>query len=155
MTLSTIVFDIKNEDLDTFHRLVRKPKDFAINALQLLHVLDQKCADLLRITVGDIGITENQFLDILAYRYQNYRFKFYPITLYDLILLARDYLEINKTILCSTTNHIFFLAKNYLHQIFYIDPTLQIYCNITEQSCLNKIQSFSSFSILKGKQTSP
>ena len=59
--MSRIVsFPITDQNLKNFTRRVIKPKDCVINALQLIGLVDAHHSELMRILVGETGVSLNQ-----------------------------------------------------------------------------------------------
>ena len=155
MTFLVSQFQISDENLLRFRRFVKKPMDCVINALEILRVLDQNAADLMRIVVGDQGLTIENIQHIFKYMYPQYRFRFFKYTnLHTLSDFCKNELNPGHVIFCGYSKqgfrHVFLIGKNLLGTILYIDPQVDAFCDLSsEQSCLPYIMDAEEYYILQ------
>lgn len=77
MTLKALYFNVNStEEFAKFKRRILKPKDCVINALQVLGLVEERTAELMRIMVGDTGINATQIEAVFEFTYPNQKFKF-------------------------------------------------------------------------------
>jgi hypothetical protein len=77
MTWKALYFNVNSTDeFAKFKRRILKPKDCVINALQVLGLIEERSAEIMRIMVGDSGISANQIEEIFEFTYPNQKFKF-------------------------------------------------------------------------------
>lgn len=156
MTFKISSFPVLPEYFYKFKRWVKKPKDCVINTLELLNIIDNTCADLMRIVVGDTGLFPDPVLNIFKYVYPNHEWNFCDISNIQSLASIAANLPINHVMVCTgeTTSaaHIFLIGKNYLGKPFLIDPHIghTIDCDLTDISCYNILKSanFKKFSII-------
>ena len=138
-TLTT--FRISDENIRSFNRIIMSPMDCFINALQIIGILDQRTADIIRIsTSGMVGFNEKQIELIFMYTLKkNFHFKKY-------YLYATWLSEITQNMRPGTcvfagyrmidgAGHVFLIARRLDGIIVYIDPQLNTICDINEQEC--------------------
>lgn len=154
-------FFITNDNLTSFKRLVAKPNDCVINALQLLNILDEKAAHLMRIAVGDIGLTEEQIQETFSYIYPTFEWRFIR---YTNIKTLENYcfseLQPSHVIFCgyrmynprkkNYLRHVFLIGKDQNNTIVYIDPQINVYCDLKHADCFHYIRDATDYYILQG-----
>jgi len=155
MTYSVATFSITNEDLKQFKRFIKKPMDCVINVLNLLNIIDRKTADILRITVGYTGLEQNQIEELFAYFYPNGRWRFYSYTNIDtLVHYCQKELPINHVIFCGITNkkesHVFLIGKTQNGELIFIDPSIDLLCDLADIQCARILLQASRYYILQG-----
>jgi len=146
-------FPISDENIQSFNRIIRSPMDCFINALQLIRILDQKTADIMRIsTSGVAGFSQRQIEIIFIYTLKhNYNFKkFYR---FDTWYQEIENMPIRSCIFTGYrmndgTGHVFIMAKSQNGTIFYIDPQINTMCDITEQACQAHLSNKNFYFIL-------
>jgi len=72
-------FPITDKHLENFMRHLPRPKDCVINAIELLGIVHQDIAGLMRILVGNTGVGPDQITDIFRWVYPDYNWRFHPI----------------------------------------------------------------------------
>lgn len=154
MSFELAQFKITDENLSGIKRYIKKPKDCVINVLEVLGIIDHIHADLMRIVVGDIGITKSQIEQIFKRIYVNYDYRF--VKYYKLESLSEIVYGMapGHVIFCGYKNkdnskHVFLIGKNLNGVIFYIDPQLEIICDLSDERCLNYISEKQSYFVLK------
>ena len=136
-------FVMSDANIQSFNRLIRSPMDCFINALQLIRILDQRTADIMRIsTSGVVGFSQKQIELIFMYTLKkNFNFKrFYRFDTWQQEIT--QHMPLSTCVFAGYrmgmndgAGHVFIIAKNNNGIIFYIDPQLNTMCNITEPDC--------------------
>lgn len=154
MTFSVSQFHISDDNLLRFRRFVKKPMDCVINALEILHVLDQNSADLMRIVVGDTGLTIDNIQQIFKYMYPQFRFRFFKYTnLQTLGDFCKNELNPGHVLFCGYImkgfGHVFLIGKNLSGEVLYIDPQVDAYCDLSTNQCAEFIMGAEEYFILQ------
>lgn len=147
-------FPFGEGNISSFGRNKPRPRDCTINAMEMLNLIDQKNADLMRIMVGDTGLTETILKDCLTYLCGDYGWKLENYTNIDTLeKIINEDLETNHAIFCGYDDaHVFLIAKNHNNEIFVIDPQLKTkyyMCDITDATCYNYIKGKGKYHIIK------
>jgi hypothetical protein len=154
MPFTIAQFYISDNHLLTFRRLVKKPRDCVINALELLGVLNSVPADLMRIVVGDTGVGAPQIEQIFSYVQPSAKWRFFRYT--DIATLEqfafRD-LQPSHVIFCGYQKngfkHVYLVGKNHDGKILYIDPQVDAFCPLENAQCFNFIRDAQEYYILQ------
>jgi hypothetical protein len=124
-------FKISDDNIMNFRRHIKSPMDCVINALQLMGILDTTSSNVFRIScVGTNGFTKEQIEKIfILYIGLNFEFK-----------STKDFNEFATTIetkllpgnvvFAGYSGHVFLLGRYLDGRIVYIDPQLNIICDI-------------------------
>lgn len=138
--MQPVYFPINENNFMKFTRDIPKPRDCVINAMHLVNVIDKKHAELMRILVGDIGITVKQIEDIFNYLSINFsntpsrwRYFFQPFNLSN--TTDRRYIELYinslmplNVLFCGMTysmggdRHVFIIARDSAGIVGIVDP---------------------------------
>jgi hypothetical protein len=136
-------FKITDENLLYFQRQFPRPMDCVINALQILGLIDNTHAQIMRISsLGHLGITKEQIELIFIYlKKRNFKF-----------INAQNIEEWIRTIerkvppgsvvfggySIGTEGHVFLIGRNLKGHLVYIDPQVSPhYCIITDENYNN------------------
>lgn len=154
MTYLVSQFQISDENLMLFKRFVKKPMDCVINALELLFILEHNSADLMRIVVGDYGITIEQLEDIFKYVNPQHRFRFFRYTnIETLSRFCQAELVPGHVIFCGYSmkdfKHAFLIGKKLDGSIMYIDPQPDAFCDLSSDECYEHIKDAEEYYILQ------
>lgn len=154
MVFTIAQFYISDENLLRFRRLVKKPRDCVINALELLGVLQATPADLMRISVGDTGLSADQIEQVFAYVSQPARWRFVRYTnIHTLEAFCYQGLLPSHVIFCGYHKqgfkHVFLIGKNNLGQVVYIDPQVNAYCPLDDPRCFEYIRDAEEYYLLQ------
>ena len=155
--MEVATFQISNADINKFRRLITKPKDCVINALELINVLDGKNADFMRISVGDIGLTLDKIEQIFSYvshvkkiKFQNWKFLSTP-NINDLDTVVQN-LKPGYVIFCGYEKngfaHVFLIGKTDSGVPMYIDPQVNALCDLRDPTCTNYITNAQMYYVL-------
>ncbi len=150
-----IQFKITDDAIIKFRRWVKKPRDCVINALELLNILDQQSADIARIMAGNEGLTIEQIEEIFSLIEPNFNWRFVRLLKLKKILdYARKNLDQSNAIFCGymdkkTTQHVFLIAKDMDNKVVYIDPSLNMLCDLNTIQCQNLITDKTFYYILQ------
>lgn len=153
-------FSMEHFDINDFGRSKPKPMDCVINAMEFLRITDKRSADLMRIMVGERGLTEIQLIDCfnLLYEKDDLKFNFQSYSNPDtLIKYIKEDLNPNNAIFCGYDNkHVFLIGKGLDGNIYLIDPQLNLpnqMCNMTvgefKDQCWKFISDKGKYHILK------
>jgi len=123
----------------TFRRWIPKSKDCVVNALELIGWISSSFADVLRIVVGDQGISEPHILQILQYLSPtSLQYHFGEVNYRELMDLCLTQLPVGYALFCNyvdDTNHVFLLSKIREKEVLYIDPQISRVCSIQDSQC--------------------
>jgi hypothetical protein len=146
-------FPINDDSIVKFGRWVKKPRDCVINAMELIGLLSPMAADIMRILVGDKGITTQQLEDIFKYTNPRYDWNFYGFTnIQSLSSITINDLAPGYALFCGYSgndDHVFLIAKSLSGDLIYIDPQMGALCPLKSRICLNFIDSKKTYYILK------
>ena len=129
-------FSITDENINAFKRTFQSPMDCFINALQLMNVLNQLSANIMRIsTLGMSGFTKEQIEMIFAFTHNN-NFEFKETHNSDeWISWINNLLEPGNVVFAGYTNHVFIIGRLLNGTILYIDPQIPIICDLSIPEC--------------------
>lgn len=152
-------FKITNESITSFDRQFNTPMDCAINALQIMGILDSRSANIMRITIlgkENYGISQIQIELIFMYVIRH-NFSFIPITTYeDWFRIIVNFLPPSNVVFAGVKeididgnpiSHIFLIGRDTNGIIVYIDPMNSPPCNIMDAKCDKWIKSDSTKTI--------
>tara|TARA_Y100000592_G_C5465742_1_gene316589 strand:- start:202 stop:846 length:645 start_codon:yes stop_codon:yes gene_type:complete len=154
-------FGFSDININVFKRGLKKPKDCVINAMQMLGIIEETPADLMRVLVGEnFGITKEQLQSCfeILYRKENLSWRFETYTnITTLSNFVKDKLSPSRAILCGYDNkHVFLIAKSENGEMFMIDPQLDLPNNMCSLShgesrdkCFDLIGNKEKYHILK------
>jgi hypothetical protein len=97
----TAEFRITDQHLQNFKRLIKKPMDCVINALEIIGVIDNTHADIIRICMGDIGLSISQIVDIFKYMKPTYEWGFMKIRFKALMEYCQKNLKRGHVLFCG------------------------------------------------------
>jgi hypothetical protein len=132
------VFDISDDDLESFKRVFPIPGDCVISALQIMKVLDETAANIMRVaTIEDPSWDTNQIELVFLYKY-GLNFLFTEIATYpEFVRIVLKLLPVNTGVFAgyeadNGQRHVFIIGKQSDGHIAYIDPqTIPVYCVLT------------------------
>jgi len=158
MTFSIAPFYMTDENLHHFRRWVKKPSDCVINALELLGVLQATPADLMRIAVGDSGLSAPKIEETFAYVYPTIRWRFFRYTdIHTLENFCIQGLQPSHVIFCGYNKqgfrHVFLIGKTNTGKVVLIDPQANLFCDLENSDCFENIQDAEEYYILQGTMT--
>ena len=154
MPFTIAQFYISDDNLLKFRRLVKKPRDCVINALELMGILDATPADLMRIVVWDTGVGAPQIEQIFSYVQPSAKWRFFRYTdITTLEQFAYQGLQPSHVIFCgyhkNGFKHVFIVGKNHQGQILYIDPQVDAFCPLENSQCFHYIRDAQEYYILQ------
>jgi len=126
-------FKISDENIMNFKRYLKSPMDCVINALQLMGILDTLSSNILRIScVGTTGFEKEQIEKIFTL-YTGVNFEFKSTKKFDeFVQIIETQLLPGNVVFAGYTGHVFIIGRYLNGQLVYIDPQLNIICNILE-----------------------
>lgn len=157
------VFPITSDSLNKFRRWVKKPRDCVINALEVIGVLDQTNADLMRIAVGDMGLVPEQIAGIFEYMSElagtRFSYRFFRYTDINTLSNVCAHMPINSVIFCgynkNNFKHVFLIGKNSVNDLVYIDAQYGKLCSLkSDPHCFDIINNAQEYYILQYADTS-
>lgn len=145
--------NITNQDLESFNRQFKSPMDCVINALQIIRILDKKHANIMRITVGHLGITKEQ-IELIFMLQTNRNHSFIGMKPNVFENQIQNNLGMNKIVFAgygltqpdgTILRHVFLIGRDSNNLIAYIDPTSEsniysIHTHIQEEK--SELQKF-------------
>lgn len=143
-----IQFPITDDKLSNFTRMIQKPKDCVINAFQILGLVDSRSAEIMRIAVGETGLTEGQIEQVFNFVLKS-RYKFVEdkdrSKLNDYVINTLKpghvvFFGIKYSTEFSIERHVFLIGKYLDGRLVYIDPqSADSGCILNEGECYNKV----------------
>jgi len=156
-------FVITDENLNQFRRLVKKPEDCVINALEILAILPGTCADIARILVGDYGVSIDKITAIFKYmtdlQGMRLQWRFTRYTNFDtLVSFCKGPMQRGCVIFVgietNVSKHVLLIGKDTSGKIIYIDPQIDTYCDLSVGECFTLLsQSTRYYFILQTTAT--
>ena len=142
-------FKITDANLQTFNRTFNAPMDCVINALQLMGILDDISANIMRIsTLGVVGFTKAQIEIIFAYKFRK-NFDFKPTTNFDEWATWINTLLIpGHVVFAGYTGHVFLIGRMLNGRLFYIEPQLNMFCDLNTEECVAYLRNKNNWSLL-------
>jgi hypothetical protein len=141
-TYPLAVFPITNENLFSFNREFLSPKDCVINAMQLMGLLQEVPANLMRISsCGSAGFTKEQIEIMFIYLTgQNHDFV-ETIDREAWSNVITTLLPPGHVVFAGYEGHVFLVGKDLENKIMYIDPQANpALCNTDNKFCpINQI----------------
>lgn len=156
-------FPISDANIQNFRRWVKKPMDCVINALEIVGIIDQTNADLMRIAVGDFGLNVSQIESIFEYvsalTPSRFSYKFFRYTNLQSLSNICAAMPLNTVIFCgynkNNFKHVFLIGKTSNSDIIYIDPQYGQLCALNrDPGCLSVIQNAQEYYVLQYADTS-
>lgn len=146
-----VQFRIYNEHINNFKRLVDKPMDCVINAMQIIGMIDNNTAELLRIMLGRRGFVKTEIEKIFTL-YLPHIFKFESMDYNKWVDEIRKTLIPGNVIFAGYSGHVFLIGKMMDDRIVMIDPQLpkgdQV-CYLEYSKCEAYIANKTNYYILK------
>jgi len=141
-------FSITDENINQVARLLSKPRDCVINAMELLKIVDNNAAAIMRILVGEQGIMENQIVDMFSFVFKR-PFRISTLGISDVFaflnFLNNDAVlpRSNAVFLGIRYNngdgHVFIIGKTNQGFMIYLDPQNPNMCNLNDPGCIQTI----------------
>lgn len=142
-------FPITDDNLYQFRKFVQVPRDCVINAMQLVKIVDERAADIMRILVGDKGVTPDQIIQIFQYTFRK-KYIFNLVEVPELLKMLENDLYFprstsifvgieNKLDDGSIDGHMILFGKNIGGQTINIDPQNPTLCNLNLPECQNAV----------------
>lgn len=138
------------EEFSKFKRRILKPRDCVINALQILGLVEDRTADIMRIMVGDTGINATQIEEIFEFTYPNRKFKFKQHNTFSLMTILDNMPYDNPSVVFAGVEyqggggHVFIIERSAMGGHFKIlDPQVSdnpIQCGDETFSVIDKIR---------------
>jgi hypothetical protein len=142
-------FAITDASINGFQRMVASPMDCFINALQIIGIINNISANLMRISsAGVTGFSKEQIESIfLLVLKRNVEFK--STTDFDeFFAMIRANLNTGFVCFCGYTGHVFLIGKKTDGTIVYIDPQVSQLCNLDDPACQAYVRDKDRYFIL-------
>jgi hypothetical protein len=129
-------FRITDDSINSFQRVIASPMDCFINAMQIIGIINNISANLMRISsAGVTGFSKEQIESIfLLVLKRNVEFKSsdnfqeFSSTIYSTLMP-------NHVCFCGYTGHVFLIGRRANGTIVYIDPQVNQLCNLDDPTC--------------------
>lgn len=142
-------FPITDDNLYQFRKFVQVPRDCVINAMQLVRIVDERAADIMRILVGDKGVTPDQIIQIFQYTFRK-KYIFNLVEVPELLKMLENDLYFPRLTSIfvgiennlddgSINKHMIIIGKNIGGQSINIDPQNPTLCNLNLPECQNAV----------------
>lgn len=123
------IFSVSQATLDQFKRIVKSPMDCVVSAMQIIGILDNDTANIVRLTaVGHLGITLEQIENIFSLKF-NKKFVFKSTkNINEFVTYINTNLPKNFMMFCgikyaeSCDKHVFLIARDNNDRVVKIDP---------------------------------
>jgi len=142
-------FAITDESITNFSREFTVPMDCFINALQIMNVLNEKSANIMRIsTLGKTGFQKDQIEVIFIYTFRtNFDFKL-TNNFDEWASWIANLLQPGNVVFAGYTGHVFLIGRLANGTIVYIDPQVPTLCDLNDGNCQQYLQGKSSYYLL-------
>lgn len=147
---------ITQEQIFQTSRLLAAPRDCVINAMQLLGIVPQDTAAVMRIMVGDTGLLPDQVTRIFEFVYRRpFILEYQPISNLPLLDQELEMLPFSHAAFVGIryptgSGHVFIVGKSDTGSLVYLDPQRPTLCNLYDINCkVDVFGSAESFFILK------
>lgn len=142
-------FPITDANLQTFNRTFNAPMDCVISALQLMGILDNITANIMRIsTLGVVGFTTAQIEIIFAYKFRR-NFDFKSTTDFDeWARWINTLLLPGHVVFAGYTGHVFLIGRMLNGRLIYIEPQLNMFCDLNSDDCVAHLRNKDNWSLL-------
>jgi hypothetical protein len=128
-------FRITDEQIINFKRLIAKPNDCFINAMQIMGMLDILGGNILRIScAGSQGFTKEQIEKIFIL-HTGHNHDFVLMNYNDFVNTIQLNLQPGYVSLGGYEGHVFIVGRYLNGTIVYIDPQLNTICNLMDPEC--------------------
>lgn len=137
-------FQITDDNIATMKRYLAKPKDCVINSMELLNIVDSRSSAIMRILVGDIGISIEQILAILEFVYVR-PFRTFHIRIQNLNIIfdvlnndnvfPRARATFAVVVFDTGDKHMITIGKSLSGELIYLDPQNPNTCNLNMFEC--------------------
>jgi hypothetical protein len=149
---SLSLFPITNEQIASFSRNIQSPMDCFINALQLLGVINNVTANIMRISsAGRNGFSQEEIEKIfILLTGHNHDFKAAPSSA-DFARWISMYLPPGNVVFAGhegQSNHVYLIGRTVDGRISYIDPQLGTICDLSSQECQKLISNNALFRLM-------
>lgn len=141
-------FRITDEQINQFRRLIHKPKDCFINAMQIMGMIDILGGNILRIScAGEHGFTKEQIEKIFMLHTGHYH-DFVDMSYMEFVELLETNLSPGYVTLAGYTGHVFIVGRYVDGRIVYIDPQLDTICDLLSTECESLIKGHRQYYLL-------
>jgi hypothetical protein len=150
-TLKLSTFIIEDANIEKFRRIASRSNDCVINAMQIIGMISDNEAALLRIVGGDTGLTPIAITKMFTlyirkkFLFKEMDFQRFQQNINQIELGQVVFAGYSQVTQGKTFNHVFLIGKNRNNKIYLVDPQLP------EQFRLCDLSSSECFSFISGK----
>lgn len=147
-------FPITDADILTFIRTFVTPMDCVINALQLMRVLDEKSANIMRISTLGRTFSKEQIEIIFIYTFRH-NFDFKSTDNYDQwASVITNRLPHGSVVFAGYTGHVFLIGRYSDGRYFYIDPQATAGpCDLSDPACKALLRGKTEYYLLSSSSS--
>jgi hypothetical protein len=119
------LFQILDNNILSFRRYINSGMDCFINALQVFGLLDEMCANIMRISsAGRVSGFSKEEIEAILILLTGYNFDFTSSENFAEFESMLTHIQPNFGILAGYSGHVFVIARNSLGELILIDPQL-------------------------------
>lgn len=146
------LFPITNEQIVSFNRGIQSPMDCFINALQLLGIINNLTANIMRLSsVGRVGFTQEEIEKIfILITGHNHDFKATPSS-HEFSKWISTFLPPGNVVFAGhegQSKHVYLIGRATDGRIVYIDPQLGSICDLSLEECQKYISTNKLFRLM-------
>ena len=145
-------FRITDEQINTFRTVVKSPMDCFINSLQLLGIINNVTADIMRIsTAGKTGFSQEEIEKIfILLTGHNHDFKG-TNSPDDFSIFIANNLPPGNVVFAGhegQSKHVYLIGRTHNGTILYIDPQIGEICDLSLEHCQKFISNNKTFRLM-------
>jgi len=142
-------FAITDDNINGFQRVIASPMDCFINAMQIIGIINNISANLMRISsAGVTGFSKEQIESIfLLVLRRNVEFKS-SANFHEFSSTIHSRLWPGYVCFCGYSGHVFLIGRKADGTIIYIDPQVNQLCNLDDLTCQAFVRDKSRYFIL-------
>ena len=146
------LFPITNEQIISFNRGIQSPMDCFINLMQLLGIINNLTANIMRIsTAGKTGFFQEEIEKIfIMLTGHNHDFKSTPNS-QEFSKWITTYLPPGNVVFAGyegQSKHVYLIGRTVEGKIAYIDPQLGTICDLASEECQRHISNNHTFRLM-------
>lgn len=139
------VFPLNDKNIMSFRRVLNSPMDCFINALQVFGLLDETCANIMRISsAGRSTGFQKEEVEKIFILLTGYNYDFNNTNNYNLFEAQLKFVQPNYGVIAGYsgigTGHIFIIARSSNGELYYIDPQIGKFALYNESKYLIESQ---------------
>jgi hypothetical protein len=139
------IFPVSDSNITNFTRYLALPNDCVINALQIMNAIDEKTANILRVSTLGKPFSKEQIELIFIYAL-NHNFNFMSFDSYETwIKTIENFLAPGYVAFAGykgISGHVFLIGRYTNGAILLIDPQINAFCNLLDPECSKYINTY-------------